>query len=166
MECEAPERVHRPRARIPVKIEEILAGIIIGLLALITFANVVVRYLTNFSFAFTEEISIFLMVVMTLVGSSSLMAKSGHLNITYFVDKLTPGARRAARLAATALTGLTFLLLAILGGRMAWDEYRFEVTSPGLGIPTWVYTVWLPILSLVIVGRAAGVMMRIGKGED
>ncbi|MCU0589311.1 MAG: TRAP transporter small permease [Syntrophobacteraceae bacterium] len=166
MDCQTPGHTPGPRTRIPVKIEESLAGIIIAVLALITFANVVVRYLTHFSFAFTEEISIFLMVVMTLVGSSSLMAKSSHLNITYFIDKLPPKGRRLARLAAAALTALTFLLLAILGGRMAWDEYRFEVTSPGLGIPTWVYTVWLPILSLVIVGRAAGLMARIARGED
>lgn len=166
MDCKVNRSAGRPRLRAPVKIEENLAGIVIALLALITFANVVVRYLTHFSFAFTEEFSIFLMVVMTLLGSSSLMAKSGHLGIAYFVDKLAPRPRRIARLAAAALTGLTFLLLAALGGRMAWDEYRFEVTSPGLGIPTWIYTVWLPILSLAIVLRAAGLMIRIGKGED
>ncbi len=67
---------------------------------------------------------------------------------------------------ASALSGFAFLLLAVLGGRMAWDEYRFEVTSPGLGIPTWLYTVWLPILSVVITGRAIGVIMRIRKGKS
>ena len=78
-----------PKTRIPLKIEENLAGIAIGLLGLITFANVVVRYLTNFSFAFTEEFSIFLMIFMALVGGSSVMAKGGHLNIMYVVDKLS-----------------------------------------------------------------------------
>ena len=94
MECESPASIKRPKTRIPLSIEENLAGIILGLLGLITFANVVVRYLTNFSFAFTEELSIFLMLIMTLFGSSSLMAKSGHLNITYFVDKIPPRYRR------------------------------------------------------------------------
>jgi len=166
MDCEPPEGVNQPQTRIPLKIEENLAGIILGLLALITFANVVVRYLTNFSFAFTEEFSIFLMVVMTLVGSSSLMAKGGHLNITYFVDKLPPGRHRIVLLISTAVTGLTFFLLTVLAARMAWDEYRFEVTSPGLGIPTWIYTVWLPVLSLAITGRAIGAIIRIWKVKN
>ena len=83
-----------PKTRIPLKIEETLAGIAIGLLGVITFANVVVRYLTNFSFAFTEEFSVFLMIFMALVGGSSVMAKQGHLNITYLVDKLSPPVRR------------------------------------------------------------------------
>ena len=120
-------------------------------MGLITFANVVVRYLTNFSFAFTEEISIFLMVLVALLGGSSVMAKGGHLNIMFVVDRLSPERRRIVVCAAQALSVLMFLLLAIFGGRMAWDEYRYEVTSPGLGLPTWIYTVWLPILSLAIL---------------
>jgi TRAP-type C4-dicarboxylate transport system permease small subunit len=165
MECDPTPAPAGPKARIPVKIEENLAGIAIGLLALITFANVVVRYLTNISFAFTEEYSIFLMVLMAFLGGSSVMAKQGHLNISYFVDKLPPRRRRTALIAATAVTALTFLILAALGARMAWDEYRFEVTSPGLGIPTCIYTMWMPILALVICARAIGVIQRLRKGD-
>ncbi|MBI5581483.1 MAG: TRAP transporter small permease [Deltaproteobacteria bacterium] len=165
MECEPAQGANRPRTRIPLSIEENLAGIAIGLLGLITFANVVVRYLTDFSFAFTEEFSIFLMLFMALVGGSSVMAKGGHLNILYVADKFPPKIRHATLLFATAVSAFTFLLLAVLGGRMAWDEYRYEVTSPGLGIPTWFYTMWLPLLSLAIFGRAVGVMIRIWRRQ-
>ena len=160
MECEPSREAKDLKTRVPLKFEEYAAGITIGLLGIITFANVVVRYLTNFSFAFTEEISIFLMVLVALLGGSSVMAKGGHLNIMFVADRLSPGRKRLVVCAANALSVLMFLLLAFYGGRMAWDEYRFEVTSPGLGIPTWYYTVWLPILSLVICGRAVGAMIR------
>lgn len=160
--CPPPEK---PATRVPVKIEETLAGITIGVLGLITFANVVVRYLTNFSFAFTEEFSVFLMVLVALFGGSSVMAKGGHLKIMFVVDRLSPGRRRVIGLMADAATAIMFLLLAIFGVRMAWDEYRFEVTSPGLGVPTWIYTVWLPLLSLAIFGRAIGVMIRAWRKE-
>ena len=164
--CEPTPGPGRPKTRVPLKIEEWLAGAAIAILALLTFANVVVRYATDFSFAFTEEFSIFLMVLMTLLGASSVMAKNGHLNISYVVDRLSPRLRRGVRLAATAAAAVTFVLLAVLGARMAYDEYRYEVTSPGLGIPTWVYTVWLPILSLAILGRAIGLFIRIRRGQD
>jgi len=160
MECESPPETQRPRTRVPLKLEEYTAGIAIGVLGVITFANVVVRYLTNFSFAFTEELSVFLMVLVALVGGSSVMAKGGHLKIMFVVDRVSPGRRRVVGLIANAVTAIMFLLLAIFGARMAWDEYRFEVTSPGLGVPTWIYTVWLPLLSLAIFGRAVGVMIR------
>jgi TRAP-type transport system small permease protein len=157
--------VKGPKTRVPLKIEENLAGVAIGLLGLITFANVVVRYLTNFSFAFTEEFSIFLMILVAFLGGSSVMAKGGHLKITFVVDRFSPERRRVIGLAANALTALMFLLLAVFGGQMAWDEFRYEVTSPGLGIPTWFYTMWMPVLSLAIFGRAVGVLRRAWRGD-
>lgn len=163
-DIQLPEKPAGPETKIPLKLEEIVAAACIGILALITFANVVVRYATNISFAFTEEFSIFLMVVMALVGSSSVMAKGGHLNISYLVEKLPRGPAHKVRIAATLLVGVTFLILVILGARMAYDEYRYEVTSPGLGLPTWIYTIWLPILSMAILGRVVGVLLRLIKG--
>lgn len=161
-----PAEKKESRIRVPVKIEETLAGVAMGLLALITFSNVLVRYLTNFSFAFTEEFSIFLMLLIALIGSSSVMAKNGHLSIGYFVEKFRSHVRRWIRIVAMGMVVLTFFLLVVLGGRMAWDEYRFEVTSPGLGLPTWIYTVWLPILSFAILCRAVGLMIRMWRNRD
>ena len=68
-------------------------------LGLITLGNVVVRYLTNYSFAFTEEYSIALMVVVTLLGASIAAARNQHMRITWFVDSMPRGlaARRQHR---------------------------------------------------------------------
>ncbi len=53
-------------------------------LALITFANVLLRYFTDTSFAWTEEISIFLMIVLAMVGGSSAVARDQHIRIEFF----------------------------------------------------------------------------------
>lgn len=143
-----------------LRVERAVMAMAMGLLCCITMANVVVRYLTNISFAFTEEISIALMVVMTLVGAAHAFVDNRHIAITYFVDLGGPAVRRAAR-TLSLLAGLSmFGLLAVLGARMAWDDFRFEVTSPALGIPQWIYTVWLPLLSFLILFRLAGALRR------
>jgi len=49
-----------------------------GVLALITFANVVLRYLTDESIAWTEEISISMMVIMTLAAAAAAVARERH----------------------------------------------------------------------------------------
>lgn len=131
-----------------------------ALLCLTTMANVVVRYFTDISFAFTEEISVSLLVVMTLVGAAHAFADDRHIAITYFVGLGGPRLRRAARLLALLAGLLMFALLAVFGARMAWDDYRYDVTSPALGIPQWLYTVWLPALSLWIVLRLLGLLRR------
>lgn len=140
-------------------VERLLMALSMGLLCLLTMANVLVRYFTDISFAFTEEISVALMVVMTLIGASHAFASNHHIAITFFVDR-KPALLGASRRFAALCSLLMFSLLAWYGVSMAWDDYRFEVTSPSLGVPQWWYTVWLPILSIVIVLRLLAVLWR------
>jgi TRAP-type transport system small permease protein len=125
-----------------------------ALLCLITLANVVVRYFTSISFAFTEEISVWLMVVMALVGSASALARRQHIAVTLLTERAAPRLRKALDVFALLATAAMFAALAWYGTRFAWDDFRYEVTSPALGIPQWLYTAWLPLLALLIVGRA------------
>ena len=151
----------------PVKLEEALAAGAMALLCIITMANVVVRYFTNISFAFTEEISVWLMVVMTLVGAAGAFVKGHHISINFFVDRLAPAARRTVRLLGLAASTAMFATLAVFGTRMAYEDFRYEVTSPALGAPQWLYTVWLPVLSLLIVVRLFQlVFVFLKRGAD
>lgn len=143
-----PQQLPRPLA-----IERFLMALAMALLCVITMANVVVRYFTNFSFAFTEEISVWLMVFMTLIGAASAFHSGKHINVTLLVNRLPPPWRRAVELFALAATGLMFVLLVWYGSRMAYDDFRYEVTSPALGVPQWFYSVWLPLLCVAIVIR-------------
>ncbi|HEY5292324.1 MAG TPA: TRAP transporter small permease [Burkholderiales bacterium] len=151
----------------PVKLEEALAAGAMALLCIITMANVVVRYFTNISFAFTEEISVWLMVVMTLVGAAGAFVKGHHISINFFVDRLAPATRRTVRLLGLLASTVMFGTLAVFGTRMAYEDFRYEVTSPALGVPQWLYTVWLPVLSLLVVVRLVQlVFVFLKRGAD
>ena len=143
-----------------VSIERTLLACVMALLCIITMANVVVRYFTNVSFAFTEEISVSLLVVMTLVGASTAFYRNKHIAIVFLLDRCAARTRRRLELCGLVACAVMFALLAWYGGRMAWDDFRFDVTSPALGVPQWFYTAWLPILSLVIVLRLVSLITR------
>lgn len=140
-------------------------ALLMATLAAITFANVLVRYFTDRSFAFTEEYSVALMVVLTLVGASAAFAADRHIRMTYFVEKLGPAAQRRIEFLVLVLSLLLFLLVAWYGARLAWDEYRFEVLSPGLGVPQWQYTVTLPVLAAAICLRITGRLVRVARAR-
>jgi TRAP-type C4-dicarboxylate transport system permease small subunit len=122
-------------------------------IVLITLGNVVVRYLTDISFAFTEEVSVFLLVFLTFVGSAKAFLDGNQMAVTYFVDRLAWPWKRRVLLFGLAMSALMLALLAWYGARMTWDDFDLEVTSPGLGWPQWLYTVWLPLLSLLVLAR-------------
>ena len=149
--------------KVPLKIEDWLTVIVMGALALITFANVIARYFTNQSFAWTEEFSVFLMIVLALVGSSAAVARDRHIRIEYFSGSGSMARRKTLSRLGAVLVALLFTLIGVLSIRLVWDDYRFNETSPGIGIPQWWYSIWLPILSIGIALRAAGLFIRRGR---
>ncbi len=147
----------------PLKIEDWLTVLVMGALALITFSNVIARYFTNQSFAWTEEFSVFLMIALALVGSSAAVARDRHIRIEYFSGSGSMARRKSLSRLGAVLVALLFALIGVLSIRLVWDDYRFNETSPGIGIPQWWYSIWLPILSIGIALRAVGLFIRRGR---
>ncbi len=155
----APED-NAPRS---LRIEDWLTVIVMAALALITFANVLVRYLTNSSFAWTEEISVFLMIVLALVAGSAAVARDQHIRIEYFAEGGSVARRQLLARFGALMVALLFGLIAVLSVRVVWDDYRFGETSPGIGVPQWWYSIWLPLISALIAARAIGLFIRRGR---
>jgi TRAP-type C4-dicarboxylate transport system permease small subunit len=152
-------------ARLSPRIEETIAGLALGLICLITLANVVVRYFTKASFAFTEEFSVFLMAVLTFVGAAAAFARGSHIRVDFFIRHLPAG----QRFWLEQLTLLAGIVLFALVGWYAWrlflDDWQYGTTSPGIGIAQWWYSIWLPVLAALIVLRIAGRMLRLRRGK-
>ncbi len=142
------------------RIDEILSAISMALICAISLGNVVVRYATDASFAFTEEFSIFLLVFMTLIGTAAAIANDGHIRITFLRDLLPPRHRRLADAVALLCSALLFLW-SYYGGVFAYENGCTRETSPGMGLPNWIYTVWLPLLSALILVRIGGRLVRL-----
>lgn len=149
--------------KVPLAIEDWLTVIIMGALALITFANVLVRYFTDSSFAWTEEFSVFLMIMLAMVAGCGAVARDRHIRIEYFSGEGSMARRRRLAQLGAAMVALLFFIMCVLSVRVVWDDYRFDETSPGIGVPQWWYSIWLPIVSLAIALRAVGLFVRRGR---
>lgn len=132
--------------------ERLIAALAMAAICIISFANVLVRYISNYSFAFTEEYSTFLMVLLTFVGASVGIARNSHMRVAFFAERGRSW-RRFSGTAARVASLVMFGMIAWYGGWLTWDQYRFEELSAGLGVPTWIYTIWMPLLSVLIMAR-------------
>lgn len=151
------------KPRIPTVIEEATAVACMALLVLITLGNVLVRYFTDASFAWTEEISVFLMVVMTFAGASAAASRDQHIRIEYFYENGSAGRQRLLKILCAVFTALLFIALALLFAQVVRDEIKYAETTMGLGVPRWWYSIWVPPLSLAIALRCLGVAWRAAK---
>nr|WP_245606880.1 TRAP transporter small permease [Simplicispira psychrophila] len=149
-----------------LRVEDWLTVLVMGALALITFVNVLVRYFTNSSFAWTEEISVFLMIVLALVAGSAAVARDRHIRIEFFCDSGSAARRRRLAQLGALMVALLFALIAALSVRVVWDDYRYGETSPGIGVPQWWYSIWLPVFSALIATRAIGLFVHRSRQPD
>ncbi len=152
-------------AKLPMKTKRIPEDWIgvgaMAILCLITMANVLIRYFSDQSFAMTEEVSIFLMLLLTLAGASAAMRKDAHMRIEFFYETGSTARQRLLQLFSALVSAVFFFGLGLLFCRILFDEIKFAETSMGLGLPRWIYTMWVPLFCFVICARAVGLARRV-----
>lgn len=113
-------------------VEWILVGMF-GTMAILVFGNVVLRYGFNSGIVFSEEVSRFMFMWLTLIGALIVMKDHGHLGMSSVVDHLGERGQRACRFLADTLTLACCLLLA----HGTWKQMVIGMDdhAPVTGIP-------------------------------
>ena len=113
------------------EIEETAIAVILGLMTLITFANVIARYVFNSNFLWALELTVFLFAWLVLLGISYAVKKNAHLGVDALTNLLGPGLRRILALVAVACC-LAYSLLLLKG---SWDYWwKFATTASFLEV--------------------------------
>lgn len=140
-----------------VAVNRWLLILMLAAMACIIFANVVLRYLTNDSLVWAEEVSRYLMIWITFLGAGLVLRFGGHVAIEDLHHRLP---RRASRWLRAGLVAMLMLFFAAMGwwGLQYMDFMQYQ-TSPVLGISYWWIYLASPIgfgllmLHLALVAR-------------
>jgi len=90
---------------------------LLGVMTLITFANVVSRYVFNTNILWGLEVTVFLFAWLVILGSSYALKKSAHLGVDALINLMSPARRRITGiLAGIAVFSFSFLMF-----KGAWD---------------------------------------------
>jgi len=100
-------------------LEESFIAIVLGLMTVITFVNVVARYVFNDNLLWALEVTVFLFAWLVLIGVSYCVKKNLHLGVDVVVNLLPPKLKRLAALTAVAAC-LAFAALILKG---SWDYW-------------------------------------------
>lgn len=153
----------KPRTRL----ESWIGIIALAVICIISLANVLVRYTTNASFAFTEEFSVFLMVVLAFSGAAVAARNNEHIRVTFIEKYLGLKGRRIVYILQWLGSLLVLSLVVWYGGLLTYEEYSWESLSAGLGYPTWIYLIWLPLLACAVIFRSTqNLFDRLRNGDN
>lgn len=126
-------------------IEFIILSISLSVMSIITFANVVSRYLLHISISFTSEITVNLFIILTFVGASAGIYRKAHLGFTLLFDSLSPKLKIWSTLLTGVIVGATFSLITYLGIEEVIYEIQINQTMSTLGWPKWIFSLGFPI---------------------
>jgi TRAP-type C4-dicarboxylate transport system permease small subunit len=101
-----------------------------------------------------------------MVAGSAAVARDRHIRIEYFAESGSMARRKGLAQFGAAMVAILFFLIAALSVRVVWDDFRFEETSPGIGVPQWWYSIWLPIVCTAIGLRAVGLFIRRSRASS
>ncbi|MFT3962273.1 TRAP transporter small permease [Propionivibrio sp.] len=151
-----------------IKGVEVVLIVMFGIMAVLVFGNVVLRYGFNSGIVFSEEASRFMFMWLTLIGALIVMKDHGHLGMSSVVDRLGERGQRVCRFTADLLTLVCCLLLA----HGTWKQVIIGMDdhAPVTGIPMGIIQTSLLIssvgMALVLAyGLWRQLTGRMGKDE-
>ncbi|MCG9581940.1 TRAP transporter small permease [Vibrio tubiashii] len=106
-------------------IEETLIAFFLGAMTLLTFANVVFRYVFNDNILWALELTVFMFAWMVLVGASYGVKKHFHIGVDVVINLAPEQLRKIYALIAAACC-LAFSILLLIGSWNYWYPFATE----------------------------------------
>ena len=131
----ADNREHGAIARGVDAFERTAIAVLLGLMTLVTFANVVLRYVFNSSLIWGLEVTLILFAWLVLFGVSYCVKVTAHLGVDALLNVLSPGPRRILTLLA-GICCLAYVALLMKGAWDYWAPYASLDRTSGRWFPT------------------------------
>jgi TRAP-type C4-dicarboxylate transport system permease small subunit len=125
------------------------------------------RYVVGEQSRWTEELAIYLLVWVSLIGASLTYAEKGHLGVDYFVGKMDPSARRVGAIAVELLV-LAFSVFVLLYGGwiLITKTLATGQVTPALGIKMGYMYLAAPISGFFFTLFCLENLVGLLRGDD
>lgn len=111
----------------------------------VTFLNVVLRYVFKTGLPWAEELVRYLMIAISFLGIDICLREAKHLGMDFVFQFVGPRGN-AVLTAIINLIGLAFsLAVAYLGGQLTIKVFRTGQLSAALQVPMWIFYLVMPV---------------------
>jgi TRAP-type C4-dicarboxylate transport system permease small subunit len=119
---------------------EAVIAVCMTVMVVLVFGNVVLRYAFNSGIAVSEEVSRWLFVWLTFLGSIVALREHGHLGTEVLVARLGPQGKRVCLVLGYAL--MLWICWLIFRGALEQTKINWDVSAPSSGASmAWFYGV-------------------------
>lgn len=133
--------------------EELSCAILLLIMLIIATINIIARYLPGVSFASSEELISNLFVWLTMLGAAAAVKQKAHIAISFLLCKIPAMYQKGILIIQWILISILFLLICYYSTIETWSEYKSDMMTYSLGWPIWIFTLALPVGSLIFLIR-------------
>lgn len=148
------------------RLEEVIVMLMLAAMTLLTFTQVVLRYVFNSGFSWALELVTVFFAVMIFVGISYGVRVGAHIGVDALVRKLPAGGRRAVSILVVLLC-LLYAGLVIYGSMVyVLKMKQIGVEMDDLPVPIWVVRSILPLGFALLTLRLLQVLWGLLSGRS
>ena len=128
----------------------LLAGLSMTVMVILTTYQVIVRYIFNSPSTWSEELVGYIFGWSTMLGATLISGERGHMNIPVLVDRMNPPLRKAFHIIWEVVAFLFSASILVFGGFQVSKLAMGQQTS-SLGVAVGVFYWVMPVCGVVIL---------------
>ena len=132
--------------RVINEVEESFIALILGLMTIVTFVNVVARYVFNSNILWALETTVFLFAWLVLIGASYCIKTHSHLGVDAVINVVSKKTRKILAVISIAAS-LAFCILLMSGSWNFWAPFAaLPMTNGEINDQAWYEVNDIPML--------------------
>lgn len=148
------------------KFEKFVACASVSVMAILVFVNVIARFIFNSPLAVADEMSCYLFILMSFMGTAIAARRKAHLGLTIVTDKLSPSAARKVQVLMYLIAAVFCLLIVVFGVEMVMSQYTLGQETATMQWPEWIYGLFVPVGAAFALLAFLSVAVKTAKGEE
>ena len=148
------------------KLEESLLAVLMAAMTVVTFVQVVARYVFNYSFVWAMEFTGVLFAWLIFVGMSYGVRVGAHIGIDIVVRRLGSDTGRVVGMVASALCVAYACILGYGGFNLVAKLKEVGILMQDLPIEQWIPRIILPLGFALLAFRFAQVLFQLASGRE
>jgi C4-dicarboxylate transporter, DctQ subunit len=146
--------------------EEGLIAFLMAAMTLVTFMQVVARYVFNYSFVWALELTGVMFAWLIFTGMSYGVRVGAHIGVDAVVKSLSAGAARTVGIVATVLC-IVYAVIVLVGGyQYVHKIYDVGILMQDIPIQQWIPRIILPLGFALLALRFVQVLYRLAAGKE
>lgn len=147
------------------RIEEIVLACLLAFMTLLTFVQVVLRYVFNTGLLWSLEATTYSFAALVLIGVSYGIRTKAHIAVDLIVKNLKPNRRKIVALTAVGVC-LTYTALMFFGAyELVARLYDLGNQARDVAAPKWLLTATMPLGFLLLALRFIEAGIKAIKGD-